>query len=185
MRKLIALVAAGIIAISPMVAFAEEDLEARISALEERVAALEAQIGAPPEGVSPVENNEPGEVGDVETGMVANGCSLSYKRAELGKSYDGKDVVLLYFEFRNESGSTTCADYDFYIKVYQNGRQQESAYVSDNQAYADKSVEFRSGAEPVEVAFASEIMDTSDIIVNISSMKDWSLEDVEFTVSLE
>lgn len=167
-------------------AFADEaELLARIEALEQRVAILESQIGAKPENVSAVENAEPGELENVETGMVAGGSSLSYKRAELSQDYSGKQAVVLYFDYTNESGKTSSAGFDFYVKIFQNGREMESASVYDNQAISDSYTEFRSGAATVEVAFAKELQDTSDIIVNISSMRDWNVEDVEFTVSLE
>ena len=161
------------------------ELLQRIEDLEARVAALEAQIGIVPEGVADAQEQEVVEQGDVETGMVANGCTLSFKRAEIGKAYDGKDAVILYFDFTNGSGDTTAAEYEFYIKVYQNDREQENTVLTGNQAFDDQYVELRSGADTVEVAYAAEITDTSDIIVNISSMSDWSVEDVEFSVSLE
>lgn len=185
MKRIIASLIAGIMIIAPSSALAEEDLEARVTALEERVAALEAQIGAPPEGVSAVQEKEPESLEDVETGMVVNGSSLSFKRVEVVKAEDGKDAVILYFDYQNESGKTSSAGNDFYVQIFQNGREMDSASVYDNQAIHDNYTEFRSGAGAFEIAVAREIQDMSDIIVNISSFTDWDVEDVEFTVSLE
>ena len=183
-KRLFALLVAGMMAVVPLTVRADDaDLEARVAALEERVAALEAQLGSP-NGTSEVAEQQAVEPGSVTTGMVAGGCSLEYKRFELGKSFDGQDAVILYFDFTNGSGKTASAGFSFFVKVFQNNREMESAVISDNQACDDQYTEFRSGADPVEVAFASKITDTSDIIVNISSMSDWSAEDVEFNVSL-
>ncbi|MBR2999558.1 MAG: DUF5067 domain-containing protein [Oscillospiraceae bacterium] len=184
MRKLALLMAASL-ALAVPVFGSDTDLESRIAALEERVAALEAQIGGAPDGVSKAPDQEAIDPGTVETGMVSEGCSLSYKRAELGKTYNGEDCVILYFDYVNGSGETSAAGFDFYVKVFQNNREQDSATVSDNPAIKEKNTEYRSGAGPIEVAYASMITDTSDIIVNISSMKDFFAEDVEFSVSLE
>jgi len=185
MKKLVVLSFVGFLAVTPITAMANEDLEARIAALEERVSALEAQASVVPDGVSAVQDSEPAELEDVETGMVAGGCSLSFKRAEVAKDNSGNDAVIMYFDFTNESGDNKSAGDAFYVKIFQHDREMSYASVYDNPAVDDKYTEFRSGADPVEVGFASEIADTSDIIINISSMEDWEAEDVEFTVSLE
>lgn len=184
-RKLVAALLLGSIMMAMSVKADEAELLARIEALEARVSALEAKAGIAPEGTAATQEQETVQQEDVETGMVVNNCSLAFKRAELGKTYDNKDAVILYFDFTNGSGETTSAGYEFFVKVYQNNREQETATIMDNQAFNDRFVEFRSGADTVEVAFASLISDKSDIIVNISSMSDWDMEDVEFSVSLE
>lgn len=186
MKRIIASLIVGIMIIAPSSALAEEDLEARVTALEERVAALEAQIGAPPEGVSAVPEQEKIDPGTVETGMINNGSSLTFKRFELAKDYNDEDIVILYFDFFNGSGETTSASYEFEVKVFQNGREQEEAFITEIEAGQERYTEFRSGADPVEVAYASHIQDLSDIIVNISDPF-FSNEDdfVEFMLSLE
>lgn len=187
-RKLMVMAVVLVVSAASLTAFgSDDDILQRIEALEQRVEALEAlQAGSTPDGVSAVQDPEPEALDNVETGMVAEGSSLSYKKAETGKTYNGEDdAVILYFDYINESGETSAAGYDFYVKVFQNGREMDSATISDNQAIKDAHTEFRSGAGIIEVAFARKISDNSDIIVNISSMKDWNAEDVEFAVSLE
>lgn len=186
MKKLIALTITGLMLLSPFSALADDDLEARVAALEDRVAALEAQLsGSAPEGVAAAPDQEPVEVGTVGTGIVAGGCSLEYVDYEVTKSYDDHDCVVLYFDFTNGSGETTSANMAFYMEVFQNGKEQEFAVVSNNQAYDDRDTDLRSGAEPLRIAFASEIEDMSDIIVNLSSSLDWNAEDIEFSLSLQ
>ena len=175
-NKLIIGFLVGLMAIAPVTAYAaDSDLEARIAALEERVTALEALIGSTPE-----------ESGTDETEMVKNGCSLTFKRFEISKDYSGDDIVILYFDFFNDSGRTTSADYSFEVKVFQNDKEQSESISFDNEAGDERYTEFRSGADPVEVAYASNIQDMSDIIVNISNPFIGSGDDfVEFTLSLE
>ena len=186
MKKLLPLALAGTLLLAPVTAFASEDLETRVAALEEKVAALEAQIGTQPEGVSEAPEQEAVDPGTVETGLVDNECSLSYKRAELAKDYSGEDIAILYFDFFNGSGKTTTAQMTFQVTVFQNGREMESAIPDDiSQAIKDFSTEFRSGSETVEVAVARKLQDKSDIIVSLSPFIDWEHNPVEFTVSLE
>lgn len=177
----------GILTLSPITVHANDtDLEARVQALEERVATLESQINSTPEGVSAVPEQEKVDPGTVETGMVDNGCSLTYKRFEISEDYSGDDIVILYFDFFNGSGRTTSADYKFEVKVFQNDREQSESIAFDNEAGKERYTEFRSGADPVEVAYASNIQDMSDIIVNISNPFISNGDDfVEFTLSLE
>lgn len=185
MKRLAVLSMVCLLAGVPITVMASEDLEARVAALEERVAALEAQIGAAPKGVSAAPEQETVDPGTVETGIVSNGCSLTFKRYEVAQDYSDEDVVILYFDFFNGSGKTTSAGDEFSVKVFQNGREQDMAIVTGNDAVGDHSVEFRSGADPVEVGFARELQDMSDIIVSLSPLFSWDEDPVEFTLSLE
>ena len=169
MKNLIAISLIGVLALTPLTAFADESsLEERIAALEERVSNLEAQLNTP-EGASAVHKQEEIAPETVETGMVEAGCSLTFKRFELSKDYSGKDIVILYFDFFNDSGSTKSADHAFEVKVFQNDREQPESFSFDSDAGTERYTELRSGADPVEVAYASTIQDMSDIIVNISN----------------
>lgn len=184
-RKIVTVLMLAALAITPVTARAEDDLEARISALEERVAALEAQLaGSVPEGVSGVPEQTAGEVpslADINTGMVSSGSSLQYKRCEVGQDLFGADCVILYFEYINESGETAATSDDFYLKAYQHDIEIDSVVLEGTDWYT----ELRSGAAPIEVTYGFEISDTSDVIVNMSSADDYSMEPIEFTVSLE
>lgn len=183
MKKLIALIA--IMTLMPMTVHAD-NLEARVQALEERVAALEAQLNATPESVSAVPEQKEVDPGTVETGMVDDGCSLTFNRFEVSENYSGENIVILYFDFFNGSGRTTSADYKFEVKVFQNDREQPECIAFDSDAGKERYTEFRSGADPVEVAYASEIQDMSDIIVNISNPFISNGDDfVEFALSIE
>lgn len=190
-KKIVALLIAASMACAPAAVHAAEDTDARIAALEERVAALEelvSMLTGP--GVSTAPQKEAGEptpIGESGVGIQANGCTLTYTGFELGKSYDDHDAVIVNFDFTNNSGESTCAFYEFYMKVFQHDREVEFATISSgvSQGFDDRDTEIRSGAEPIAVAFASKIDDTSDIIVRLESSRDWSAEPVEFTISLE
>jgi len=185
--KILVSLMVGMLILSPITAYSNDtDLETRVQALEERVAALEAQINVSPEGVSAVPEQKEVDPGTVETGMVDDGCSLAFKRFEVSEDYSGDSIVILYFDFFNGSGRTTSADYKFEVKVFQNDREQSESIAFDNEAGKERYTEFRSGADPVEVAYASNIQDMSDIIVNISNPFISNGDDfVEFTLSLE
>lgn len=184
MKKLALLLTASLAFAAPVFG-ADADLEARIAALEERVAVLEAQIGGVPDGVSKAPDQEVVPAGDVETGIVtAGGCSLEYKDFALTQSYDGHDCVAIYFDFFNGSGETTSAMYEFYMTVYQNGKEQPFAVLSGDQAYDDRDTTVRSGTDPMRVCFASMLEDDSDIIVNLKAA-DRSVGEIEFALSLK
>ena len=185
MKRIVVLSVVGLLAITPITAMASEDLEARVSALEEKVAALEAQIGAAPKGVSSVSGQETVDPGTVETGIIEDGCSLTFKRHEIAQNYSGEDIVILYFDFFNGSGKTTSANYEFVVKVFQDGREQDETIAFDTEVPNERYREFRSGADAVEVAYASELQDMSDIIVCLEPSISWGQNTVEFTLSLE
>ncbi|MBP3873971.1 MAG: DUF5067 domain-containing protein [Lachnospiraceae bacterium] len=186
MKRFTAFILASLLACVPVTAFADDaDLEARVAALEEKVAALEAQLsGSAPEGVAAASDQEVADVDDVETGITADGCSLEYVDYEVTKSYDDADCVVLYFDFINGSGETKNAMATFVVDVFQNGKEQDFAIVSDNEAMDDNSTDLRSGADPLRVAFGAKLEDMSDIIVSIHPMSR-SVDPVEFTVTLE
>jgi len=190
-KKIVALLIAASMACAPAAVYAAEDTDARIAALEERVTALEELISmltGPGVSATPQqESEEPAPIGESGVGIQANGCTLTYTGFELGKSYDDHDAVIVNFDFTNNSGESTCAFYEFYMKVFQHDREVEFATISSgvSQAFDDRDTEIRSGAEPIAVAFASKIDDTSDIIVRLESSRDWNAEPVEFTISLE
>ena len=187
MKKLVALSLAGLLACAPFTAFADDaDLEARVAALEEKVAALEAQMsGSASEGVAAAPDQEAADVGDVETGLVSNNCSLEYIDFEVTKTYDDLDCVVLYFDFVNGSGDTTTASREYTVTVFQNGKEQDFGIVSGNDPNHDWQTEIRSGSDPLKVAYAAEIQDMSDVIVRIQSGTDYDIEPIEFTLSLE
>lgn len=183
MKRFIALALAGVLTIAPMTTPAEEaDLQKQIDALTARVEALEAQIGIKSEDVS--EQTEMDTVTG-ETEITKHGCTLKFKRYEVSQNYSGEDIVILYFDFFNDSGKTKSADHEFVVKVFQNGREQYETISFDNDAGHDRYTEIRSGTDAIEVAYASELQDMSDIIVNLSPFIGSSDEFVEFTLSLE
>lgn len=185
MKKSIIIGIALAFALTTTALASDADLVARIEALEERVAALEAQIGAPPEGVSAVPEQETVTPADVETGIVtADGCSLEYKDFAVTQSYDGHDCVAIYFDFFNGSGETTSAMMEFYMTVYQNGREQPFAVLSGDEAFDNRDTNLRSGAETMRVCFASMLEDDSDIIVNLRA-SDRSVDEIEFSLALK
>lgn len=181
MKKTLLTLALVVTMASPV--FASDD--DRITDLEKRVAALEAIIGTKPDGVSAAPDQEQIEPEAVETGIIEDGCSLSFKRAEVVQDYSGEDAVVLYFDFFNGSGKTRSAQMSFNITVFQHGRELDYAVVTGNEAGSEYSRDFRSGADATEVAVARKIQDMTDIIVSLEPFISFGQNTVEFTVSLE
>ena len=176
--KILVSLMAGILMLSPIIAHADDsDLEARIAALEERVAALEAQHNISEE---PATESEQSEI-SYENG----GLTLTYKRHEVAKDHDGHDCVIIYFDFINESDDNTSAIAQYVIKAFQHRKEIEHTSTGGNQAALDWSTEIMPGADPLEVATAYQISDTSEIVVEVSSWTDRSADEIQFTLSLE
>ena len=187
MKKLAMLSLACMLAF-PMTVHAEDAdriaaLEEAVAALEQRVAALEG--GAAPAGVSAVPDQEVLAPGEVETGLIANNCSFNFVDYEVSKTYDDSDCVILYFDFVNGSGDTTMASDQFGVTVFQHSKEQDFGVVTGNQENSDYHAKIRSGPDAFRVAYISKVQDMSDIIVNVYSRSDRSLEPIEFTLSLE
>ena len=174
-NKLLSALLIGILVMAPMPAYAEDtDLEARVAALEERVAALEAQLSG---SASQEEEAETSEYS-----LTAAGATLTYKRCEVGKDMWDNDAVILYFDFTNNSEETGAAGNFFILKAYQHDIEIDlTAFMPDGVTW---HTELRPGAAPAEVGFAFKISDTSDIILQMKSFKDHSIDPIEFPISL-
>lgn len=180
MKKLVALSLAGLLTCIPFSALADDtDLEARVAALEERVAALEAQLAGSATAESPAAS-------DSENSITADGFTLTFKKAEVAKDYNDHDCVIVYFDFYNDSNETTSAQFEHLVKVFQNGKEVDQTSMNgQNQATSDWDTDVMPGYGPLEVANAYEINDLSDITVQVTSMSDFSLDPIMFTVPLE
>lgn len=152
------------------------------------MAALEARLsGSTPEGTSAAPEQEVIEPAGVETGIISNNCSLEYTGTEVTKTYDDHDCVVLYFNFTNGSGETSSAGDEFKVKVFQNGKEQDTGVISSadgNQPAQEWHTEMRSGSAPLPVGYVAEIGDLSDIIVSLSSRSDYNMDPIEFSVTL-
>jgi hypothetical protein len=177
MKRLVAMVLAGMMVLSPIAVYADDaDLEARVAALEERVAALEAQLS----GQETTENQQDtgADTTDAiqtvpaqsDTFIEYEGCSLQYVDYEIVQDRQGNNVLVTYFDFSNNSEKTKSAVWSFSVKVFQHGKETGTAYLSGIQEHTDCTAEIMPGSGPLRVAYLDKLDDMSDAIVRVSPL---------------
>lgn len=186
MRKCAALLLASAMVLSPVTVLADDDLEARVAALEERVAVLEAQLGLP-ESETPADDAgaDPEELGDLV--FDYGGCSLRYVSSEIRQDYQGKDALVAYFDFLNNSGKDQAAYLEFQVQAFQNGKTNAAIPIlnPDIQEHMDSMAQVMSGTDPVRVAFIEPLSDTSDVVLRVSPLISFGDEHLDIPVSLK
>ncbi len=112
----------------------------------------------------PTEAKDDSSIGDYKVEIL---------RCRLSKDYDGKDVVIITYNFTNISDEEPASFmWTFEDKVYQNGIECEHAYILDDDSYnsENKDKEIKAGAS-LEVECAYILNDTtSDIEVEVSEL---------------
>lgn len=110
------------------------------------------------------------------------GCVI--KSAKLTKNWEGKDTVLLTYEFTNNSSSPASFDVALIDHVYQDGIGLETAFLSDDDTDL-LDVEIKPGVSK-DVRKAYLLRNTStDLEVEISELISFSDEKIVTTVKLE
>ena len=125
----------------------------------------------------PTEAKNDSSIGDYEVEILS--CRLS-------KDYEGKDVVIITYNFTNVSGDEAASFmWAFTDKVYQGGIECEHAYVLDDDTYdsANRDKEIKAGAS-LEVECAYVLNDTTtDIEVEVTELI--SLDETKITKIFE
>lgn len=195
MKRLVAMVLAGMMVLSPITVYADDaDLEARVAALEERVAALEAQLSAPetettaPETETTAEETEAPDSNDIDFDNMyridSNGCTMYYEKSAIDADPYGEPCFYAYGYFVNNSSSRQTASTAFRFDAYQDGVELKEMFYSLNEAYKNHSTFILPGADPLYVAFGFELRNTvSDVILTINPMFSLSKEDA-FSMTL-
>lgn len=78
---------------------------------------------APAEPTAPAENTGEGDLAEYHVRVTGY---------QLIKDYEGKDAIVLDYEFTNNGEEATSALYALYFKLFQNGIQLEHAFVVDD-----------------------------------------------------
>ena len=109
-----------------------------------------------------------------------------YKRQVFSFDYDGYPCVALYYDYTNKDAEPTGAYLaDYYITVFQNGVECDSAFLSYDEreeAFDNYTKKVTTGTT-INVAQAYRISDMSDITIQIKEMWNWSNPRVD-TVTL-
>ena len=110
------------------------------------------------------------------------GCVIKF--AKLTKNWEGKDTVLLTYEFTNNSSSPASFDVALIDHVYQDGIGLETTFLSDDDTDL-LDVEIKPGVSK-DVRKAYLLRNTStDLEVEISELISFSDEKIVTTVKLE
>lgn len=96
---------------------------------------------------------------------------LKYDSYEMSEDYDGKDCVIVYFDYTNLSKENSSFGSSVIVKAFQNGVQCETAYIfdEDNKPYNDSYTEVKNGVT-IKVAYAFYITDMSNIELECEKM---------------
>ena len=114
-------------------------------------------------------------------------CSIKYTGHKVFSfDYDGYPCVALYYDYTNKDAEPTGAYLaDYYITVFQNGVECDSAFLSYDEreeAFDNYTKKVTTGTT-INVAQAYRISDMSDITIQIKEMWNWSNPRVD-TVTL-
>lgn len=105
----------------------------------------------------------------------------------LAKDYEGSDVVVVKYNYTNNSSESTSFDVAFMTYAYQNGIGLNGAYVlADNANYSDEnqSKSIKSGAS-IEVEVAYKLNDTTtDVEIEVTEFISFSDKKVTKTFSI-
>ena len=208
MKKSAAFLLAGAMVLSPLSVLADDDPEARITALESRVVQLEkvvymmykigqeeglwsenvdeelARILADENSGTTIETEQAADPSDYC--FESDDCSLSFVGFDVMKEYSGNDALVVYFDFVNGSDQNKTAMLTFNVQVFQNGKEQGLAVISQSvPEYNDCAAQIMPGADPVRVAFISKLEDLSDVIVRVSPLISLGGDYIEIPLSLQ
>lgn len=110
------------------------------------------------------------------------------KSCRIAKNYESKPVVIVKYEFKNNSDKAASFIYTFEDNVYQNGVGLNNSYVlSDSANYSadNQTKEIKSGVT-LDVEVAYELNDTTtDILVEVSELISFNEDKVTKTFSIK
>ena len=104
---------------------------------------------------------------------TADDGSFQYLSYEILEDYDGNPLIMLHFNFTNNSDQSASAQTLFYPQVFQNGVECEFGFfMGENAAYDNLSKEVQPGTT-LEVGFPYTLQDTTNpVTVEAQAMTD-------------
>ena len=99
------------------------------------------------------------------------------------KDYEGKDVIVVNWEFTNNSEDTTSADVAVYIKAFQNGVELDPAYVDLDGA--DNSMKDIRPGTTLDIHTSFVLADTSTVEFEATELISFSDDMVVTTYAFE
>ena len=141
------------------------DIESRISQLENEVDELKTQlIGEPSEQANTSESQS-------EFSFTSEGHTFTYLKNEVGPNHEGKDRVIIYFDYTNNTGETYCPGFALSINAFQNGISLDSAGWLGSGITEEENFykEIKDGTT-LQVAIGFTLQDYSQINLEISPL---------------
>ncbi len=115
-----------------------------------------------------------------EYGVKINDCKF-------GKDYDGKKVIVISYDFTNNSDDSIAADFALSTKAFQNGIELESAYFLKDDWYdgSQDSKEIKPGTTITDCQEAFVLADNSDVEFEVAELISFNDETLTKTFSIE
>ena len=113
-----------------------------------------------------------GKLGDYTVSVVS---------CEVGDNYDDTDVLIVHYDFTNNSKKNASFSVNIYAKLFQNGVQIERAYFADSNESSTLSIKQGVGIEVVEAYKLADLTSPVDIELTES----FSLSDEKFKTTVQ
>lgn len=112
--------------------------------------------------------------------------AISFTGCTTAKDYEGKDVIIVSYDFTNNSDEATSAALALYVKAFQNGIELENGIVIDDiDGYnSDNYMKDIKPGVTLNVQEAFVLSDTSSVEFEASEFISFSDDVVSFTYSL-
>lgn len=120
----------------------------------------------------------------VDTMLVANDdVEIEITGIELGKDYDGNDVLIVKYNFTNKGEEPTSAMMNAHMQAFQNGKEIETAIMVDGNEYNDQ-LDIMKGITQEDCWYTFALEDMSEVTLFVKA--EWVFGDkVEYTVNLD
>lgn len=120
----------------------------------------------------------------VDTMLVANDdVEIKITGIELGKDYEGKDVLIVKYNFTNNGEEPTSAMMNAHMQAFQNGKEIETAIMVDGNEYNDQ-LDIMKGITQEDCWYTFALEDMSEVTLFVKA--EWVFGDkVEYTVNLD
>lgn len=125
-----------------------------------------AQAEKAPE--TPADSEAPVETDNGDLGLY----HIAIKEAAFGKDYEGNPMIVVDYDFTNNSESDAAALFSINMQAFQNGIELETAITMDDSVYnaATAQKQIKSGVTLEKCQSAFVLSDTSPVTIEVSEL---------------